>query len=1172
MSNGKNERILDERRQRIYDALVQHNLVVAGSYKAAIRSLKTPAQSGEERARISAIGNAMREIMITLPSIIGESSEGEPKELDTNALVRDLPERLAQFSDLDLQQDLDYVPIPREAAALIAEIVTAASQDTKSVRDNAAALLAEGSRSDHPAIKQWLKANQFFVKCTHLGRPPADVSEDMSDEEVERNIRIVEDLVEVRVSGFFDSRHEIDSLLSDINAEGGEMVTNKFKTPSPEEVQLALRRIPTLQLRRVFYGGNKNPNWVKPLANAGAFAVPPEPIVDEKGFIREQYWPEIDYLKEMADLAPNDVVDVLLTLKDSTVSWIRRAVFEIGAKVPADQSVRMVAMVMSWGAQGLGWRSDPRSQVAMACNLLQGGQYKAGMKLARLLFEPKKKDGDGYERVTSGLEEYWYAEELPKLVEAMDGNGLSDLTRWLIAYEQFNEYLTDSSDLTYLSRSVIDRSDSSHKTVEDALIDSVLGLSIQSIIAKPQATVSFLQKQQVIVVRRIALNATRKSLILTDEKGYDTTKIVAAIKELIKDPLSTDYACRVEFAELMQAVHAVDPKVLEDLIPIIEAGPYGSPEAFRKELKHDKEKSLSVEEKLEGRTEEWKHRLLAAVGKEILPEELQETLSSLDQKHGIIEAPLTPTISTGTTWTGPISPVDKEEFLGMSPEEIISHLETWKSGDEWQSPTHEGQGRELTSVISTNPMLVAGVPDLIKKLRPTYLRALIQGWEAAIKAGIEPDWAQLVDTTREVLESNGESPFEPEGRDFDDDKDYRQAKTAAIGLLEELAKKRKESNIPDGIMTDIANLIISMDTEESWKDYQESVADSSMDPLTISINWQWPNHVRAIVMLLTHGDATPWYQDALKALGEELLRADTKGASRAVIGERLGNLLYYAPNWLKKHLDDLVGTAASISESQQIVLTTALATSSYYNDAFDLLRGSLSAVVKDLDNLTVGWKGRYGANELVGTWIIHAFMWGHVAYDDALVQEFFSLASPENRGKAIGHIAWAFMKAEKVDEDIARRFGELWDIRVAHVKEHPEDKAEIEDFYWFVKSGKYPPDWWLPRLIEAAKVHGDLSTHGMIGEILASVSADYPRETLDALMLLLNEKPDVEMLKYDLREHAAPIIIANGLMSDDQMLKKDAEQFMHKLGSWGYINLEELVRGIIASKTDGATQ
>lgn len=223
MSNGENEDIFDEKRQRLYDALAQHNTVVAGSYKAAIRAFKTSAHPGEERARVSAICNAMREVMRILPSIIGDNSEGKsPKELDTNELVRDLPEKLAQFADLDLQQDQDYIPVPREAAALIAELVSAASQDTKSVRENAAALIGEGSASNHPVTKQWVDANRFFTKYTHLGKPPTGIDENMSDEVIEKNIQVVEDLVEIRVSGFFDSRHEIDSLLNDINSQGDE--------------------------------------------------------------------------------------------------------------------------------------------------------------------------------------------------------------------------------------------------------------------------------------------------------------------------------------------------------------------------------------------------------------------------------------------------------------------------------------------------------------------------------------------------------------------------------------------------------------------------------------------------------------------------------------------------------------------------------------------------------------------------------------------------------------------------------------------------------------------------------------------------------------------------------------------------------------------------------------
>ncbi|MFZ2545134.1 MAG: hypothetical protein WAW80_04105 [Candidatus Saccharimonadales bacterium] len=211
------ENIFDERQQNIYDALYHRNVVVAGSYKAAIRAFITPAHQGEERARVSNIGNAIREVMITLPSIMNGSNE--PRSKEAEKLLRDLPGKLAQIPELDLFQDQDLIGIPREAAQIFADLAAAASQETKSFRENTAALLAEGSSGDHPAIKQWIGANEFFVKCTHLGRPPEDVNDGMSDEKIEENLRIVEDLIETKITGFFDTRDSLESLLEDINGE-----------------------------------------------------------------------------------------------------------------------------------------------------------------------------------------------------------------------------------------------------------------------------------------------------------------------------------------------------------------------------------------------------------------------------------------------------------------------------------------------------------------------------------------------------------------------------------------------------------------------------------------------------------------------------------------------------------------------------------------------------------------------------------------------------------------------------------------------------------------------------------------------------------------------------------------------------------------------------------------
>lgn len=160
------------------------------------------------------------------------------------------------------------------------------------------------------------------------------------------------------------------------------------------------------------------------------------------------------------------------------------------------------------------------------------------------------------------------------------------------------------------------------------------------------------------------------------------------------------------------------------------------------------------------------------------------------------------------------------------------------------------------------------------------------------------------------------------------------------------------------------------------------------------------------------------------------------------------------------------------------------------------------------------------------------------------------------------------MRADKVAPELVPRLGKLWDLRVAHVKEHPEDKDELNDFFWFIRSGKYTPDWWLPRLVEAAELHGDLNTQGMIGEILAAAAKDHPREALDALRLLLTGDPDDDGMRYDLTEHAAPATIAAGLMSSDASVVKGAKDYMNKLGAGGYIDLENRVNSIINSSKD----
>src|SRR5262245_50184718 len=133
-----------------------------------------------------------------------------------------------------------------------------------------------------------------------------------------------------------------------------------FRAPTTEQVQGALLRLTSFQLRRAFYEGLKNPLWVKPLADAGAFDSPPEPEVGSDGLVRERYWPEASYLASVAGELPREVVDVFLKIAASTNSWVRRTLFSVGAQVPASEAARLKPVVDSWAESGFGWRTDPR--------------------------------------------------------------------------------------------------------------------------------------------------------------------------------------------------------------------------------------------------------------------------------------------------------------------------------------------------------------------------------------------------------------------------------------------------------------------------------------------------------------------------------------------------------------------------------------------------------------------------------------------------------------------------------------------------------------------------------------------------------------------------------------------------------------------------------------------
>ena len=163
----------------------------------------------------------MREIMNGLPAAMAVGATPRPNPSSASLTGR-LPDLMAAHSGLDLRAAQDIIPVPSPVASAIAELVEAAVKERGLNVANAAALLTDGADTKHPLISQWNSAHQFFLRWTHLDRYPDAGRSPPTDDEVRANIRVIEDVIDVRTAVFFENLSAVEDILSIANATASE--------------------------------------------------------------------------------------------------------------------------------------------------------------------------------------------------------------------------------------------------------------------------------------------------------------------------------------------------------------------------------------------------------------------------------------------------------------------------------------------------------------------------------------------------------------------------------------------------------------------------------------------------------------------------------------------------------------------------------------------------------------------------------------------------------------------------------------------------------------------------------------------------------------------------------------------------------------------------------------
>lgn len=211
---------LDARQRAVAEWLEEQKPELGSAYRAAMALLVGSPDAGHERTRILLICHSMREVINRLPTavMLGRGTldrRAVGKHKASSDQVRSLPQLRVEYPDLDLTQDAENVPVPREVAVALEKLIDAAVYEDQRRLSDLAAFLTDDANPKHPAVREWRGLSEYFTKWAHL-RDRSDESVP-SDQQLTEKIRVFEDHVDAIRLAFFASKSVIEDLLAAAN-------------------------------------------------------------------------------------------------------------------------------------------------------------------------------------------------------------------------------------------------------------------------------------------------------------------------------------------------------------------------------------------------------------------------------------------------------------------------------------------------------------------------------------------------------------------------------------------------------------------------------------------------------------------------------------------------------------------------------------------------------------------------------------------------------------------------------------------------------------------------------------------------------------------------------------------------------------------------------------------
>jgi len=922
-------------------------------------------------------------------------------------------------------------------------------------------------------------------------------------------------------------------------------------SPTGKDADYFVQNIPNNAfIHRHFFLKLKNPKaWFLLLENAEnakshVFDRPPEPYEPQPGVISFPYWPEADYLKQMAPIFPGKVAEIIANMNTDNVS-VQGGMLNALTSMPPTEALAAADKALEWARRPVLYLPLPSKLMALAVHLAGGDECCVGkaLELAEAVFDVLEYDESdslvGYRKYRTRIDydpTFWKC--CSELARRVGLPALELLCRLLDkALSLSGESYSGGEDgsIFWCRDFSEERGNELVPDIEEALslaVKETAELLVREEKASLRQVVAVLRKRRWKVFERLVLHLYGTF----PDEAEDELRRALTDRRIFDDSY-----LRREYARLIREhFRRLDPESRALVLGWIEDGP--DLDLYRKFCEQHTGK-LPSEEEEHRYAEEWRHKRLSWFDPADLPDEERAALRQMDEKYGKPEHPeyLFPPPEVKTL--GHESPLSPEKILAMSHDELTTFLREWEPAkDLFEGPTVEGLCFALKTAAGKEPGRFARAAATFEGLPPAYGLAVVQGLSESLNRNAEFEWEPVLRLCSRLVE---------EVRDSAPLREY--------GLFSERDPRSKLSSISSLLLEGLDKRFIPFSSRERVWDIihvlLETLSGFSIDmlPWTFRVVFVYARWVRDN---LEGGGASrhAWFDEMpeVREVLDAYLDPGREGsvAARPVYGEYFPDVLGLDSAWAKQNANRIFPRDEESRDLFYAAWDAYLSANSRYSPSvFDVLSKCYSLVADDMGSSAA-------RDENLAAHVMTLYWSGKIGLDHSLSKAFWRNAPEGIRAHALISVG----RALEIQADIAGRLKELWDFRLAEAEKDPAGhREEMSVFaHWFA-SGKFDPEWSLDRLKRASEIAEGQKDRWIVFRPLEQAFEKFPLEVLECLEKLFPAQKGAASLQWELHRDSVRRILEKALSSASAEVREKAAWLINCFGTLGYEGFEDLL-------------